>query len=57
VLGDLAVDPQLSAAINQTPECQNLTGTDATTRHRSAHGITITGKLNISAAQRRWMGK
>ncbi len=31
VLGDLAVDPQLRAAINQTPECQNLTGTNATT--------------------------
>ncbi len=30
VLGDLAVDPQLSAAVNQTPECQNLTGMDAT---------------------------
>ena len=31
VLDDLAVDPQLSAAVNQTPECQNLTGMDATT--------------------------
>ena len=31
VLGDLAIDPQLSATINQTPECQNLTGTNTTT--------------------------
>jgi hypothetical protein len=31
VLGDLALDPQLSAAVNQTPECQNLTGTNTTT--------------------------
>ena len=31
VLDDLAVDPQLRAAINQTPECQHLTGADATT--------------------------
>jgi len=31
VLGDLAVNPQLRAAVNQTPECQDLTGTIATT--------------------------
>jgi hypothetical protein len=31
VLDDLAVDPQLRAAVNQTPECQNLTGANATT--------------------------
>ena len=31
VLGDLAIDPQLRAAINQTPECQNLTGANSTT--------------------------
>lgn len=28
VLGDLAVDPQLRAAINQTPECQNVMWTN-----------------------------
>lgn len=31
VLSDLAIEPQLRAAINQTPECQNVTGVDATT--------------------------
>ena len=31
VLGDLAVDPQLRDAINQMPECQDLTGTTTTT--------------------------
>ena len=31
VLDDLAIDPQLSAAANQTPECRNLTGTNAPT--------------------------
>lgn len=31
VLATLATDPQLRAAINQTPECQNLTGANATT--------------------------
>jgi hypothetical protein len=31
VLGDLAIEPQLRAAINQTPECQDVTGLDATT--------------------------
>ena len=31
VLDDLAIDPQLRAAINQTPGCQNLTGTNTTT--------------------------
>jgi hypothetical protein len=28
VLGDLAIDPQLRAAINQTPECQNVMWTN-----------------------------
>ena len=28
VLGDLAIDPQLRAAINQTPECQNVIWTN-----------------------------
>ena len=31
VLDGLAVDPQLRAAVNQTPECENLTGVNATT--------------------------
>ncbi len=31
VLDDLAVDPQLRAAVDQTPQCQNLTGTNGTT--------------------------
>jgi hypothetical protein len=31
VLGDLAIDPQLRAAINQTQECQNVISTDPTT--------------------------
>ncbi|MGH3814663.1 MAG: hypothetical protein ACRDUV_19815 [Pseudonocardiaceae bacterium] len=31
LLANLATDPQLRAAINQTPECQNLTRVDATT--------------------------
>lgn len=31
VLANLATDPQLRAAIDQTPECQNLTGANATT--------------------------
>ena len=31
VLGDLAIDPQLRAAINQTPECQNVLWTNPTT--------------------------
>jgi hypothetical protein len=31
VLDDLAVDPQLRAAVNQTPECEKLTGVNATT--------------------------
>lgn len=31
VLGDLAIDPQLRAAINQTQECQNVTKTNPTT--------------------------
>lgn len=31
VLANLATDPQLRAAINQTPECQNLIGANATT--------------------------
>jgi hypothetical protein len=31
VLANLATDPQLRAAISQTPECQNLTGTNTTT--------------------------
>ncbi|MDQ2884111.1 MAG: hypothetical protein M3Y48_23930 [Actinomycetota bacterium] len=30
VVGNLATDPQLRAAINQTPECQNLIGANAT---------------------------
>ncbi|MDQ3765382.1 MAG: hypothetical protein M3460_29145 [Actinomycetota bacterium] len=31
VLGNLITDPQLRAAINQTPECQNLIGASTTT--------------------------
>ena len=31
VLGDLAIEPQLRAAINQTPECQDVIGVDAGT--------------------------
>ncbi len=31
VLDDLAIDPQLRYAADQTPECQNLSGTNATT--------------------------
>jgi hypothetical protein len=31
VLASLATDPQLRAALNQTPECQNLIWTDPTT--------------------------
>ncbi len=31
VLNDLTVDPQLRAAVDQTPECQNLTGANPTT--------------------------
>ncbi len=31
VLDNLATDPQLSAAANQTPECHNLIGTNTTT--------------------------
>ncbi len=31
VLSTLAIDPQLRAALEQTPECQNLFGASATT--------------------------